>query len=554
MRTNVFKCVALMFVASGVATAQRDRAIVSAVSYTSVPARVKVDESVVRRLHVPDGFSISVFAQGLGSPRMLAVADDGTIYITRRDSGDVIAIRDDGNGRASAPFSVVRNLRGVHGIALHDGHMYLATVKEIFVGDMNKSGTVDNLRAIVTDLPDGGQHPNRTLAFGPDGMLYVSVGSTCNLCIEPNEENATMLRMKADGSERGVYARGLRNTIGWGWHPVTRELWGMDHGSDAMGDDRPPEELNKLQNAANYGWPFCYADQVPDSNFNYEPPGSTKKELCPRTTGSVLEYQAHSAPIQLAFYLGKQFPDEYRNDAFVAMRGSWNRRQPSGYKLVRIHFEDGKPRRFEDFVTGFISGDGDTHFGRLAGVAVARDGSILLGDDTNGMIYRIAYGTRAASASGPRTRVAAGELFLDTTTVAMPPRNATPLPPSPVVRANRVAFVDGLKEPESVIYDADQDVYFVSNVEGKAAGKDGRGFITRISAKDGDKTTRWINSGHQNAMFNAPKGMAIVGDTLWVADIDVMRSFNRKTGAPIAVVDFGTKGATYLNDVAIGGD
>jgi glucose/arabinose dehydrogenase len=534
----------------------RTRTLVSASSITSTPAGVAFSPSIVSRLRAPAGFTISIFAKDLGSPRMIAVGDDGAVYVTRRDSGDVIMLRDDGTGHAATPRTVVRNLPGVHGITLHQGRMYLATVKEILVADLRADGTVSDPRAIVTDLPDGGQHPNRTIGFGPDGMMYVSVGSTCNLCNETNPESATLLRMKPDGSERGVFARGLRNTVGWGWHPATHDLWGMDHGSDAKGNDIPPEELNKLQTAIHYGWPFCWGDRVPDKYYSIEPPGSSKEELCPRTTAPALTYQAHAAPIQMVFYTGTMFPAEYKNDAFVAMRGSWNRQPPSGYKLVRIHFENGQPARFEDFVTGFLSADGNQYYARVAGVAMAKDGSILLGDDANGVIYRIAYGSAGSQRVASRTMESPGEVSAsrpDTTRVATP-RDTAPLPPAPRARANRVGFVGGFREPESALYDAEQDVYFVSNIDGPSAAKDGRAFISRVAANGRDKVMRWVDAGVRGAVLNAPKGMAIVGDTLWVADIDAMRAFNRKTGAPIATVDLASLGATFLNDVTVGGD
>lgn len=557
-RLRIVPLVLAAFVAMGRADAQQPpgRTLVPVTTYTSTPGKAGVDASFARRLRAPAGFAVDVFAQGLGGPRMLAVGDDGTVYVTRRDSGDVIALRDDGTGRATSPRVIVRNLPGVHGIALHAGKMYLATVKEILVADMRADGGVSDPKLIVADLPDGGQHPNRTIGVGPDGMLYVAVGSTCNLCKETNDEHATMLRMKLDGTERGVYARGLRNTVGWSWHPTTRELWGMDHGSDSKGNDVPPEELNKIQSSSNYGWPFCYADKIVDKVFSNEPDGSTKEELCPRTTAPVLLYQAHAAPIQMAFYNGAQFPADYRGDAFVAMRGSWNRQPPIGYKLVRVRFQNGSPVRFEDFVTGFLSADGNTHYGRLAGVAIAKDGSVLFTDDTNGMIYRVSYrGAGAASAASTRTSTAGGEVALrpDTARVAMP-RDTIPPAPKPIVRASRVAFIDSLKEPESVLYDADQDVYFISNIDGPSAAKDGRGFISRVPANGGAKTLRWIESGKAGALLHAPKGMAIVGDTLWVADIDAMRAFNRRTGALVATIELAAQGATFLNDVTVGGD
>ena len=355
-------------------------------------------EARAEQLRVPDGFGVNVFARDLGMPRMLAVSNDGTVYVTRRETDDVLALRDvDGDGRADATFPVVANLEGVHGITIHQGRLYLATVKEIYAAELLPDGSVGPLQLLVDDLPDGGQHPNRTIAFGPDGMLYVSVGSTCNACRETNEENATMIRAMPDGSRRTVIATGLRNTIGWGWHPETGQMWGMDHGSDWRGDDTPPEELNLIQEGGNYGWPYCYGDRTPDEYLAQDPRGTTKAQYCPTTVAPVVSYQAHSAPIGMVFYTGSQFPPEYRGDAFIAMRGSWNRNPPTGYKVVRLHFEDGWPTPLQDFLTGFLIEGGAAHFARLAGVAIAADGSLLVSDDTNGAIYRVSYGRSSST-------------------------------------------------------------------------------------------------------------------------------------------------------------
>lgn len=365
------------------------RRVVAVSGHTSTLNKGKVTPEFVRRLKVPAGFRVSVFTDQAAAPRMIAVGDDGTVYTTRRDSGDVLAFRDDGSGRAGAPRKVIANMPKVHGIAINGRTMYVATVNEVYTADIMADGSVSTPRAIITNLPDGGQHQNRTLGIGPDGMLYITVGSTCNQCQESREESATMLRAKPDGSERGVFASGLRNTIGFAWHPVTKELWGMDHGMDWKGDGIPHEKLNRIQSASNYGWPFCYEDKQVDYTFSNEPPGGTKEEFCPRTVAPVLKYTSHAAPMQMAFYTGTQFPAEYRNDAFIAMRGSWNREPVSGYRILRIHFENGQATRFDDFLTGFV--EGSTYFARPVGVAVAKDGSLLIGDDTNGMIYRVTY-------------------------------------------------------------------------------------------------------------------------------------------------------------------
>jgi glucose/arabinose dehydrogenase len=206
-----------------------------------------------------------------------------------------------------------------------------------------------------------------------------------------------------DGSVRNVYAKGLRHTIGFGWHPITGVLYGFDHGSDWRGDDQPPEELNRIEANADYGWPWCYADKQPDQFASQQPPGTTKGSYCTMTQGPQLTYTAHAAPIGMAFYTGAMFPPEYQGDAFVAMRGSWNRSQPSGYEVVRVRFNDaGEPESLEPFMTGWLLSEGVPdpanpgqnkvgQFGRVAGVAVWTDGSLLISEDQGGVIYRVTY-------------------------------------------------------------------------------------------------------------------------------------------------------------------
>lgn len=358
-----------------------------------MPEVVEPTAERIQRLEVPAGFGIGVFASGLGSPRMMHVADDGTIYITRPNSGDVIALQDaDGDGKAEDPRTIVDNLRGVHDITIRDGVMYLCTVQELYSAPM-ENGSIGELQRIFDDLPVGGRHPNRTIAFGPDERLYVSVGSTCNACVEENPESAAILRLNEDMTRRQVFAKGLRNTVGFGWHAETGEMWGMDHGTDWLGDDFPPEELNQIQEGNDYGWPFVYAGQELIELSEY-PTLENPREYAESTTPMVLGYTAHAAPIQMTFYEAWQFPNEYKGDAFVAMRGSWNRQPPAGYEIARVDFENGQPKSIEPFVTGFLIGErtGEpTTFARPAGIAVTQDGSLLLGDDANGVIYRIFY-------------------------------------------------------------------------------------------------------------------------------------------------------------------
>ncbi len=357
-------------------------------------------KDIVKKLAVPKGFEINVFAEGLVNPRMIAVADNGNVYVTRRDVGDVIKLNDTDKDGVADKQEVVANRPGMHGIAIDGNTVYLVTVNDIYKATIQADGKFSPLERFVDDLPDGGQHPNRTLAVGPDGKLYVSVGSTCNACDETNPESATLLEMNTDGTGRKIFASGLRNTIGFAFEPTSRELWGMDHGIDWLGDNEQHEELNRIVKGKQYGWPYIYDN----GKFNPqdEPPGDISlAEWARRSINPVGFYTPHAAPMQMTFYTGKRFPQDYLGDAFIAFRGSWNRKPPAGYEVTRVQFENGEPKKLEPFVQGFLSRENNNwvHYGRLAGLAETKDGALLFSDDTNGVIYRVAY----TGASTPTT-------------------------------------------------------------------------------------------------------------------------------------------------------
>lgn len=359
------------------------------------------DAELTGLLRAPEGFRVEVFARDLVNPRILAVSDAGRLYATRRSVGDVVLLRDeDGDGRADG-VETVASRPGMHGIAFDGNRVFLATVNDVYVADVGEDGTFGPLTRIIDDLPDGGQHPNRTLAVGPDDRLYISAGSTCNACAETNPENATLLRARKDGTSRTIFAAGLRNTIGFDWQPETGVLYGFDHGIDWLGDEEQVEELNRIEQGKRYGWPYVYGDGA--FNPQDDPPnGMTLEQWAQMSEEPVLGYTAHAAPMQMAFYDGAAFPEDYRGDAFVAMRGSWNRRPPSGYEILRVDFEDGEPVGFEKFLEGFLIERPDGSYGqvaRLTGVAVGPDGSLFVGDDSNGIIYRVSYEGEQATAS-----------------------------------------------------------------------------------------------------------------------------------------------------------
>jgi Raf kinase inhibitor-like YbhB/YbcL family protein len=381
---------------------QGDGTNVAISTHVFKPNKVAPTPERLAQIRAPDGFAVQPFATGLKNTRVLAIAPNGNVYVSRRDQGDVLLLRDtNGDGHADGSPNIVANRSGAHGLAIHEGKLYLVTVKEIFVSDIKPDGTLAGLKMLIGDLPDAGQHSNRTIAFGPDGMLYVSVGSTCNACNESNPENATILRASPDGKSRTIVATGLRNMIGFDWNPTTGELWGMDNGMDFLGDEVQPEELNKIEQGKQYGWPHIWGtDGV---NPQSTPVGDiTKGEWKALSTPMVLGYTAHAAPMQMVFYRGgygsNGYPAEYVGDAFVTMRGSWNREVASGYEIVRIHFEAGQPKSFEPFVTGFLTDGGQTHIARPMGLAIAPDGSLLMADDANGFIYRVSYAGPGAGA------------------------------------------------------------------------------------------------------------------------------------------------------------
>jgi glucose/arabinose dehydrogenase len=355
------------------------------------PPTVPATPQRVAALRVAPGFRVQVFADGLGKARMLAVGPRGDVYLTRREPGDLWRLRDaDGDGRAEVKERVLE-LPGLHGIAFFDGSAYLATVEEVFVAELGADGSFGRPRAIARIAGGGGTHENRTLAVSPAGKLHVTVGSTCNACVEKNPENATMLVMGLDGSGKRVFASGLRNTIGFGWHPKTQALWGMDHGIDWLGDDLQPEELNRIEDGKRYGWPYAYGAGVVNPSID-APKGTTKEEWAKGSEKMVVGYTAHAAPLAFAFYAEQAFPERYRNGAFVTFHGSWNRKPPSGYEVAFLPFDaKGDPGAFESFLSGFLIEDkgAPAQFGRPTGLTVAADGALLFADDENGVVYRV---------------------------------------------------------------------------------------------------------------------------------------------------------------------
>lgn len=351
---------------------------------TKYPEHLDFLPEMVKLLEVPDGWTVDVAASGLGKARMLLLGPKGQLYITRRDAGDVLMLTDvNGDHKFDDIKTVVAEFKGVHGITMKDGWLYLCNNNELRRYKMNPDGSLDSKEMLFKDMPSGGQHPNRTMDFGPDGMLYISIGTLCNDCKESDPEAASIVQVDPKTWKRKIFASGLRNTIGFDFHPQTNEMWGADNGGDAKGDDWPPEEINRINQGCNYGYPFAYGKREVDETRE-DPPGNSKDEWVKNTEASVFELQAHVAPIAFKFF-GTSAPSGYSGDALVCLHGSWNRSKPVGFKVQRINFENGIPVGASDFLTGFLKGK--TRFGRPAGLAIADNGVVYISDDANGVLY-----------------------------------------------------------------------------------------------------------------------------------------------------------------------
>jgi glucose/arabinose dehydrogenase len=351
---------------------------------------------MVKLLKVPDGWEVSVAASGLGKPRMMYIGPGGELYITRRDGGDVLMLKDkDGDHVYEELKTVAANFKGVHGITIRGGWIYLCNNNELRRYQIKADGTLsDEWETLINDLPSGGQHPNRTIEFGPDGKLYISVGTLCNDCKEADKETAALLQVDTTTWQRRLYASGLRNMIGFDWHPETKELWGFDNGGDGKGNRWPPEELNRIIDGGVYGYPFAYGKREVDQSRE-DPPGNEKEKWVENTVPSVMELPAHMAPIGFRFFGNSSAtPSGYTGDGLVCWHGSWNRSKPVGFKVQRIRFENGAPVKAEDFLSGFLKPGflffkRKARFGRPAGVTITDKGVVLISDDANGVIYAV---------------------------------------------------------------------------------------------------------------------------------------------------------------------
>jgi glucose/arabinose dehydrogenase len=361
--------------------------VVSINTSTKYAQHVDFTPDMVKNLKTPPGWEVSVAASGLGKPRMLHFGKPNQLYITRRDAGDILLLTDNnGDQKFDEIKTAVTDFKGVHGITIKDGWIYGCNNNEVRRYKLTPDGTADSnaKEILINDLPSGGQHSNRTIEFGADGQLYITVGSVCNDCVG-DKETATILTADPKTWKRSIYASGLRNTIGFDWHPATGELWGVDNGSDFKGETWPPEELNRVVKNADYGFPFAYGKREIDKTRE-DPMGNTKEELSKGTEPSIMEFAAHSAPIAFRFF-GKNTP--FSGDALVCWHGSWNASNVVGFKVERIIYKNGQPSGSEDFLSGFLINGDKERFGRPAGLAISDDGTVFVSDDANGVLYVI---------------------------------------------------------------------------------------------------------------------------------------------------------------------
>ncbi|MEM7120525.1 MAG: PQQ-dependent sugar dehydrogenase [Pseudomonadota bacterium] len=345
-------------------------------------------------LNVPDGFEVNIFAEDLDHPRWMTIAPNGDVFLAQTRPGRITVLRDtNGDGNADETFTYLRGLKSPTGMAFRDGYFYVADLEAVWRvpyedGDTSaRQGPVPITGQGALGDPDG--HWTRTLVFEPDSdAFYVGIGSRGNVGIE-RLPRATVQVFRDGALDPETFAAGLRNPVGIDFHPETGELYVVVNERDGYGDDLVPDYFTRIREGEFFGWPYAWANGIPDPKYGDDAPDLVEQTILPDVM-----FQSHSAPIGMVFYDAAMFPDEYAGDAFVALRGSWNRETPTGYKIVRVPFEDGRPAGgYENFATGFwFAGEEQAQIiGRPAGLAIAADGSLLIADDTGKAVWRISY-------------------------------------------------------------------------------------------------------------------------------------------------------------------
>jgi glucose/arabinose dehydrogenase len=337
-------------------------------------------------IKLPPGFKISLYSDKLPGARSMVMSPEGILFIGTRKEGKVYAVTDrNGDQRADEIITIAERLTMPNGVAFRNGSLYIAEVDRILRYD-NIEKRIKNppIPVVVNDtFPRDRHHGWKYIAFGPDDRLYIPVGAPCNVCKKEDERYATIMRMQPDGSALEIFSHGIRNTVGFDWHPETRELWFTNNGRDWMGDDLPPDTLQRAPlKGLDFGFPYCHAGDIPDPEYG-------KKYSCDEFSPPALKMQPHAATLGMKFYTGNMFPERYRHQIFVAEHGSWNRSVPVGYRITRVHLEGNRAIRYEVFADGWLQGT--KAWGRPVDILIMNDGAMLVSDDRAGAIYRITY-------------------------------------------------------------------------------------------------------------------------------------------------------------------
>ena len=338
------------------------------------------------KIKLPAGFTISVYAE-VHNARSLTLSPNGTLFVGNRSGNKVYAVVDENkDGVVDKVYTVASGLKSPNGVAFKDGSLYIATISTILRLDSIESRLANPpLPVTVYDkYPTDGHHGWKFIAFGPDGKLYVPVGAPCNICEKENPVYASITRINADGTGMEVFASGIRNTVGFDWHPVTKELWFTENGRDNMGDNVPEDELNRApQKGMYFGYPYCHQGNVLDPEFG-------KQKNCSDYIAPVKNLGPHVAALGMRFYTGSMFPEDYKNAIFIAKHGSWNRSTPIGYDVTVAKLNGNDITSYTTFASGWLRPDNSV-IGRPVDVLQMPDGALLVSDDYNGAIYRISY-------------------------------------------------------------------------------------------------------------------------------------------------------------------
>ncbi|MEZ2414302.1 sorbosone dehydrogenase family protein [Muriicola sp. E247] len=353
--------------------------------YDEAPSNLPLE-----RLKLPEGFKIEVYADSIDGARSMAMGEEGTLFVGTRNDKTVYAIQDlDKDYRADHVTILDSTMSVPNGIAFRKGSLYVAEVGRLLRYDSIESRLSNPPTPVIVydDYPKEFHHGWKYIAFGPDDKLYVPVGAPCNICDSTSADQrfASITRMDPDGSNREIYAHGVRNTVGFTWHPETGELWFTDNGRDMMGDDIPPCELNRVSEAGqHFGYPFCHGGTVKDPEFGDLRP-------CSDFVAPVQPLNAHVAPLAVKFKSGSMFPENYNNVALIAEHGSWNRSKKSGYRISMVELKDNEAVSYKSFIEGWLDEETQEQFGRPVDLLFLEDGSLLISDDYGDAIYRVTY-------------------------------------------------------------------------------------------------------------------------------------------------------------------